>query len=247
MVPDADWMAITFTSARQRSGRGTKPLKPEEGAEKEGEVFLRFIVQEWNQRGIGSLIGPAGVMPSLIGMEMKGKISRMTELFLYSAIVQGAIAASITFISAIGDQIGLYPVAVARVIAGGEAGMWFVMGYLTYLIVGVVATAVTSLFYFYIETVVGKVYTGGVRALAWMHLVLGNVGVAGACIMAMVGGYLGGAGMQPVSSGGQGWTTLQVHTHVLSYLEYPIAAFILTAVLGFALGGLGYVLAIRSK
>jgi hypothetical protein len=53
--------------------------------------------------------------------------------------------------------------------------------------------------------------------------------------------------MQPVSSGGQGWTTYQVHIHVLSYLEYPITAFILIAVLGFTLGGIGYILAIRSK
>jgi len=180
-------------------------------------------------------------------LEMKVKTSRMTGLFIYAAIVQGAIAAFITFISAIGDQIGLYPVAVARVIAGGEPGMWFIMGYLTYLIVGVVATAVTSLFYFYIETVLGKVYTGKTKALAWMHLVIGNVGVAGACIMAMVGGYLGGAGMQPVSNGGQGWTLYQVHIHVLSYLEYPITAFILLAVLGFTLGGIGYILTMRSK
>ena len=171
----------------------------------------------------------------------------MAGLFLYAAIVQGAIAVFITFLSAVGDQIGLYPVAVARVIAGGEAGMWFIMGYLTYLIVGVVAMAVTSLFYFYIETVLGKEYTGAAKALAWMHLVLGNIGVAGAAILAMIGGYLGGAGMQPASSGGQGWTTYQVHIHVLSHLEYPITAFILIAVTAFTLGGIGYVLAMRSK
>ena len=171
----------------------------------------------------------------------------MAGRFLYAAIVQGAIAAFITFVSAIGDQIGLYPVAVARVIAGGEPGMWFVMGYLTYLIVGVIGMAVTSLFYFYIETVLGKGYSGAAKALAWMHLVLGNIGVAGAAILAMIGGYLGGAGMQPANSGGQGWTTYQVHIHVLSHLEYPITAFILIAVIAFTLGGIGYILATRSK
>jgi vacuolar-type H+-ATPase subunit I/STV1 len=180
-------------------------------------------------------------------VELKGKTSKMAGRFLYAAIVQGAIAAFITFVSAIGDQIGLYPVAVARVIAGGEPGMWFVMGYLTYLIVGVIGMAVTSLFYFYIETVLGKGYSGAAKALAWLHLVLGNIGVAGAAILAMIGGYLGGAGMQPASSGGQGWTTYQVHIHVLSYLEYPITAFIILAVIAFTLGGVGYVLAMRSK
>ena len=104
-----------------------------------------------------------------------------------------------------------------------------------------------SLHYFYIETVLGKAYSGAAKALAWLHLVLGNIGVAGAAILAMIGGYLGGAGMQPVSSGGQGWTTYQVHIHVLSYLEYPITAFILIAVFGFTLGSIGYILAMRAK
>jgi len=180
-------------------------------------------------------------------MELKGKTSKMAGLFLYAAIVQGAIAALITFLGGFGDQIGLYPVAVSRVIAGGEAGMWFIMGYLMYIIVGVVAMAVTSLFYFYIETVQGKAYTGVAKVFAWAHLVLGNVGVAGVAILAMVGGYLGGAGMQPASFGGHGWSTGQVHVFVLQYYEQPIAALLLLALVGFTLGGVGYILAMRSK
>jgi hypothetical protein len=121
------------------------------------------------------------------------------------------------------------------------------MGYVMYVIVGVVAMAVTSLFYFYIETVQGKVYTGAAKAFSWIHLVFGNVGVAGAAILSMIGGYLGGAGMVPTSEGGQGWTTGQVHVHVLQYYTTPIAAFLLLALIGFALGGLGYLLAMRSK
>ena len=180
-------------------------------------------------------------------MPFDGKPSQMTRLFLYAAIVQGAIAAVITFLGAFGDQLGLYPVAVARVIAGGEAGTWFIMGYVMYVVVGVVAMAVTSLFYFYIETVLAKAYTGVAKALSWIHLILGNIGVAGAAILAMIGGYLGGAGMQPTSFGGQGWTAGQVHVHVLQYYSQPIAIFLLLAVIGFTLGGLGFVLAMRSK
>jgi hypothetical protein len=171
----------------------------------------------------------------------------MASLFLYAAIVQGAIAALITFLGGFGDQIGLYPVGVSRVIAGGEAGTWFIMGYVMYVIVGVVAMAVTSLFYFYIETVLGKVYAGAANVLAWAHLVLGNIGVAGAALLAMIGGYLGGAGMQPTSFGGQGWTTGDVHVHVLQYYSEPIAVFLLLALIGFFAGGLGYLIALRSK
>jgi hypothetical protein len=171
----------------------------------------------------------------------------MAGLFLYAAVIQGAIAAFITFLGGFGDMLGLYPVAVARVIASGEAGTWFTLGYVMYIIVGVVAMAVTALFYFYIETVQGKVYKGAAKALAWVHLVLGNVGVAGTAILAMIGGYLGGAAMQPIQFGGLAYTTGQVHVHILSYYQYPVAAFLGIALLGFVLGGLGYVLVLRSK
>jgi hypothetical protein len=180
-------------------------------------------------------------------MELKGKPSKMATLFLYAAIVQGAIAALITFLGGFGDQIGLFPVSVSRVIAGGEAGTWFIMGYVMYIVVGVVAMAVTSLFYFFIETVQGKTYTGPAKAFAWIHLVLGNIGVGGAAILAMVGGYLGGAAMQPSKFGGMGWDTGQVHVNILQYYTEPIAAFLLLALIGFLLGGIGYVLALRSK
>ncbi len=180
-------------------------------------------------------------------MERKGVQSRMTGLFLYAAMIQGAIAAVITLLGAFGDQIHLYPVAVAKVIAAGEAGTWFTVGYTIYLIVGVVGMAVTSLFYFYIETVMGKHYKGIGMALAWIHLVLGNVGVAGACILAMIGGYLGGAAMQPANSGGLGYTTGQVHVNILQFYPTPIAVFLALGVAGFFAGGLGYLLTLRSK
>jgi vacuolar-type H+-ATPase subunit I/STV1 len=180
-------------------------------------------------------------------MQVKGKTSRMAGLFLYAAIIQGAIAALITFLGGFGDQIGLYSVGVSRVIAGGEAGMWFVMGYVMYIVVGVVAMAVTSLFYFYIENIQGKVYRGVAKAFAWAHLILGNVGVAGVALLAMIGGYLGGAAMQPTMFGGMGWSTGQVHVNILQYYEEPVAAFLLIALLGFVFGGLGYILTLRSK
>jgi len=171
----------------------------------------------------------------------------MAVLFLYAAVVQGAIAALRTFLGAFGDQIGLWPVAASRVNAGGEAGTWFTVGYVVYLTVGVVATAVTSLFYFFIESVQGKQYKGVAKGLAWVHLIFGNIGVAGAALLTMVGGYLGGAAMQPATFGGQGWSTGQVHVHILQYYTNPIAAFLLIALIGFALGGLGYLLTMRSK
>jgi len=60
-------------------------------------------------------------------MELKGSQSRMSGYFIYAAMVQGAVAAVVTFLGAYGDQLGLLPMSVARVIAGGGAGTWFTM------------------------------------------------------------------------------------------------------------------------
>lgn len=170
----------------------------------------------------------------------------MASLFLYAAMIQGAVAAIITFIGAFGDIIGLLPVSVSRVIAGGAAGSWFNMGYLTYLTVGVVAMAVTSLFYFFIENVQGKVYKGIAKGLSWIHLVLGNIGVAGAALCAMWGGYWGAVAMSPKSVGGLGGTAADAHL-VLVVVEQPIAIFLVLGIIGFFAGGIGYLIAMHSK
>ena len=174
-------------------------------------------------------------------MQKKGTESRMAKYFLYMAIIHGGIAAIVTFLGAFGDLLGILPLAVARVIAGGGPGMWFTVGYIMYIIVGVVATAVTSLFYFYIENVESKVYKGAAKALSWIHLILGNIGVAGASLCAMWGGYYGAVAMIP-----KGATAMNAHL-VLVQVEEPIAAFIGLALLGFFAGGLGYLIAMRSK
>lgn len=73
----------------------------------------------------------------------------------------------------------------------GSAGAWLFIGYASYLIVGVVAAAVTAIFCFYIEGVLSKVYSGLTNYLAWAHYVLMNVGVTGAMLLMMWGGYMG--------------------------------------------------------
>jgi hypothetical protein len=179
-------------------------------------------------------------------MQLKGTRSQMAGLFLYASIIQGAIATGVTFLGAYGDQIGLLPMSAARVVAAGGAGSWFVMGYLIYLVVGVAALAVTSMYYFYIEMVLGKAYTGAAKVLAWVHLVFTNVGVAGGSLAAMWGGYWAVQSTSPANVGGAGLPAGNAHL-VLSSVQNPIAAFIAIALLGFFLGGIGYLLAMRSK
>ena len=120
-------------------------------------------------------------------------------------------------------------------------------GYVLYLIVGVVAIAVTAIFYSYIEGTMGKVYSGLTNYLAWGHLIFMNVGVAGSMLLMMYGGYLAGWSGAAVSSGGLGYTDYQIHIHYLSHFQDPIGALVMLAALGAVLGGLGFALRMRVK
>lgn len=169
--------------------------------------------------------------------------------FIWASIIQGLIAVVVTFL--IAEPLTHFGInwyyAPSKVIAGGGGGTWMFTGYVLFLIVGVVATAVTAIFYFYIEGTMGKVYTGLTNYLAWGHLIFMNVGVAGSMLLMMWGGYMAGWSGAAVSSGGLGYTNYEIHTHYLGQLVDPIGALVMLAALGAVLGGLGFVLRSRMK
>ncbi|MDA4124536.1 MAG: hypothetical protein OK438_03690 [Thaumarchaeota archaeon] len=170
--------------------------------------------------------------------------------FIWAAVIQGLAATIITIMVldplqyVTGTASYFSP---ARVIAGGSGGTWFFTGYISYMVVGVVATAVTAIFYFYIEGIKGRVYRGYTNLLAWGHLLFMNIGVAGAMFLMMYGGYMAGWGMTAATSGGGGLNPGQVHEQILGWMTQPIGAFILLAAVGALLGGLGYIIRSRTK
>lgn len=169
--------------------------------------------------------------------------------FIWAAVGQGLIVTIVTVL--IVDPLGYFNINLyfdpARVIAGGGGGTWMFTGYILYMVVGVVAIAVTALFYFYFEGIVGRVYQGLANYLAWGHFVLMNVGVAGSMLLMIYGGYIAGYDATAVAAGGLGYTDLQIHVTDLGKLEDPIGALILIAALGAVLGGLGFILRSRTK
>src|SRR5579875_3848266 len=132
------------------------------------------------------------------------KYSKWSNRFIWAAIIQGLIATVVT----IPIVLPTITPAVSRVIAAGGAGTWFLVGYVMYIAVGVIAVGLTSLFYYHFEVNMKKPYVGISNALAWIHLILMNAGAATATYLLMYGGYMAGAGMLPVSEGGKGWTAL---------------------------------------
>lgn len=137
-------------------------------------------------------------------------------------------------------------VAPSRMIALGSAGSWFAFGYILYIMIGVIAVAVTGLFYYFIEEIMGKVYAGFTNALAWMHFVFMNIGVAGSTWALMYAGYEGGSYL--AQHGVSNATAIgYAHVNILSPWVTPIGYMVGVAVLGAILGGLGYLLRSRMK
>jgi hypothetical protein len=175
--------------------------------------------------------------------------SKWASRFIWAAVAQGLVAAIVTLLivepqSYLGVNSYFSP---ARVIAGGGGGTWMFTGYILYLVVGVVAVAVTSMIYFYIESLLGKAYHGLTNLLAWGHYVFMNVGVAGSMLLMIYGGYIAGYDATAVSGGGLGYTDLQIHVTDLGRLELWIGALVLVATIGAILGGLGFVIRSRQK
>jgi len=178
-------------------------------------------------------------------MEAREKLQtsagKWTGRFIWASVVQGLLAVVWTLFI-IDPYVAFSP---ARVIAGGEASTWFFVGYVMYIVVGVLAVAVTAMFYFYIESVRGKAYRSLTSYLAWVHIILMNVGASGATYLLMYGGYLGGVAQAPTSSGGGGLGAGQIHVQILGALVNPIGYFVIIAVIGVLAGGFGYLIASR--
>lgn len=170
-----------------------------------------------------------------------------TRRFITAAIVQGAIIVGLTVFIIFGEISILEP-GVSRVIAAGGAGTWFTLGYVMYIVVGVIGVAVSSLFYLYIERVLKKQYKDhkGASVVAWIHFILMNVGATVAMSMLMLAGYRGGVAMLPTSIGGLGLDAGQAHGILAPFIE-PIAVAILVLIFGIICGGIGFLMVNRKK
>lgn len=169
--------------------------------------------------------------------------SKWAPRFLGASIIQGGFAfgvmAVLLYLAVFGQP------AASRIVAAGGAGTWLVVGLIAYALVGVLGIAVSALFYQYLESTLGVVYGGWRTFAAWSHLALGGGAGSAAALLAAYGGYLAGAALLPSDPPifGGGLTTLQVHVEILAPLALPIAILIALSLLGFFIGGIGYVTA----
>lgn len=175
------------------------------------------------------------------------KENSWTKRFIVAAIIQGAIIVGLTAFIVMGDGLGVNVPQVSRVIAGGGAGTWFAFGYVMYVVVGVIGVAVSALFYHYLEQNMQRYYRGKLsRVLAWIHLILMNVGSSIAMGMMMYVGYVGGGSMLSESVGGKGFDAEHAHLLMGPFVN-PIGMAILVILAGVLAGGLGFVLVYRQR
>jgi hypothetical protein len=166
--------------------------------------------------------------------------------FIWAAIAQGLFAVLWTLFIVNPWYQWFGSTAPTKLFAEGSAASWFVLGYELYIMIGVIAIAVTGLFYYYLEDVLGKVYTGVTNYLAWLHYILMNVGVAAATWSLMYAGYIGGSYLATYGTT-NGTAILYAHVHYLSPWVNPIGYMVGIAALGAIFGGLGYLLRSRMK
>lgn len=141
----------------------------------------------------------------------------------------------------------LFPIVldtrISRTIAGGSVGTWGFLGFLLFLIVGVLGfAAFASLYYIIPKTTGGKVN----NILAWLHLVLLEIGTVAGTALLGYAGYVGGIIMLNETAKGTAAKDIPGIVHAqINFVVQPIGILALVASLGVLLGVIALLLAYR--
>ena len=173
--------------------------------------------------------------------------SKWSSRFTWAAIIQGAIVALLTAMLA-AFSVGMeYPRKLVEMMlaqpAIGFSEVAALAGLGLYLVVGVIGTGLTAQFYHHFEVRIGRPYIGfASNGLAWVHLILMNVGVAAASILMIYAGYLGDIAVSSREFGGFEMSMEQTAEQILNPFITPVAAMLLVTVAGAAAGGAGFII-----
>jgi heme/copper-type cytochrome/quinol oxidase subunit 1 len=141
----------------------------------------------------------------------------------------------------------LFPIAldnrIAKTIAGGSVGTWGFLGFLLFLIVGVLGFAAFASLYYVIPKATGGTIN---NVLAWLHLVLLEIGTVAGTTLLGYAGYIGGTTMLDEIAKGTAASDIPAKVHVkISFVVQPIGILALVAALGVLLGVVALFLAYR--
>jgi hypothetical protein len=173
--------------------------------------------------------------------------SKWSARFTWTAIIQGAIVALLTAMLAAFAATSGYPILLVEAMLSipqvGFSEITALAGLGLYLVVGVIGTGLTAQFYHHFEIRIGKPYKGRItNGLAWIHLVLMNLGIAVTSILMIYAGYLGDIAVGETESGGFGMTIEQASLQILNPFIVPVSSFLLLTVIGAVAGGAGFII-----
>ena len=141
----------------------------------------------------------------------------------------------------------LFPIAldtrISRTIAGGSAGTWGFLGFLLFLIVGVLGFATFASLYYVIPKATGGTIN---NILAWLHLVLLEIGTVAGTGLLGYAGYIGGTTILEETAKGTAAKDIPGIVHLkIGFVVQPIGMLALVAGLGVLLGVIALFLTYR--
>jgi hypothetical protein len=175
----------------------------------------------------------------------KATIGRWSTRFTWAAIFQGSVVAILTAIlAAITATTELAQNLVEMMLASPAIGFSEVSalaGLGLYLVVGVIGTGLSAQFYHHFEVRMAKPYRCFVsNTLAWIHLVLMNVGAGIASMIMIYAGYMGDFAMSSADMGGLDMTVQQAAEQILNPFIAPVSIMLIVTVVGAMAGGAGF-------
>ncbi|MBA0908324.1 MAG: hypothetical protein ITD33_04575 [Nitrosarchaeum sp.] len=169
--------------------------------------------------------------------------SKWANRFIIAAILQGGVITAMSIVI-VALQMTNTQVNIIQYLSLSFEGTakWFFLGIIFYLIV-VLAVAVSALFYSHLEITLKKKFSKISNIFAAIHLVGMNVGGGGAMIIMAFAGLAGTGAITLFTEGKIGPTNLEIMDSFIA----PIGGFITILALGVICGGMGFILAFKSK
>lgn len=173
---------------------------------------------------------------------MSVETTRVAKWFLYVGVLN-ALAAVIFAIPMVipgGNPPGSSDLLQMAFAVAFFPGLYILMGYIGFLVVGAAGTIAWAAAYYIIGSAMGKTHTS--RGMAMLHLVLGTVGVYGTAVFFFAGGFLGGTARLSGAA-----RTVEDAMALISWTVLPRMGFIALALVGNLIGVLNALKTIRSK
>jgi hypothetical protein len=171
---------------------------------------------------------------------MSVETTRVAKWFLYLGVLNALAAVIFTLPMVIPGPSGTSDLLQMAFAVAFFPGLYILMGYLGFLVVGAAGTIAWAAAYYIIGSAMGKTQTS--RGMAMLHLVLGTVGVYGTAVFFFAGGFLGGTARLSGTA-----KTVDDAMALISWTVLPRMGFIALALVGNLVGVLNALKTMRSK